>query len=81
MPTTVSGDLSPAPFGRVLTAMLTPFGADGDLDLDAAQHLAAHRLETLVLGVGDHVLHHQPAEAVTFKMRARQDGELAVLAA
>jgi 4-hydroxy-tetrahydrodipicolinate synthase len=29
-----------APFGRVLTAMVTPFTADGGLDLDAAQSLA-----------------------------------------
>jgi 4-hydroxy-tetrahydrodipicolinate synthase len=29
------------PFGRVLTAMVTPFTADGSLDLDAAQRLAA----------------------------------------
>ena len=29
-----------APFGRVLTAMVTPFTADGDLDLDAAAVLA-----------------------------------------
>ena len=27
-------------FGTVLTAMVTPFGTDGSLDLDAAQHLA-----------------------------------------
>ncbi|MFB7476646.1 4-hydroxy-tetrahydrodipicolinate synthase [Kitasatospora sp. NPDC056184] len=30
------------PFGRVLTAMVTPFTADGGLDLDGAQRLAAH---------------------------------------
>ena len=30
-----------APFGRVLTAMLTPFTADGELDLDRAASLAA----------------------------------------
>ena len=30
----------PAPFGRVLTAMVTPFTADGSLDLDGAQQLA-----------------------------------------
>ncbi|WP_380285176.1 4-hydroxy-tetrahydrodipicolinate synthase [Kitasatospora purpeofusca] len=30
------------PFGRVLTAMVTPFAADGGLDLDGAQRLAAH---------------------------------------
>ena len=33
------------PFGRVLTAMVTPFTADGALDLDGAQHLAAHLVE------------------------------------
>ena len=30
----------PAPFGRVLTAMVTPFTADGELDLDQAASLA-----------------------------------------
>ncbi|MEK0101231.1 4-hydroxy-tetrahydrodipicolinate synthase [Streptomyces sp. A475] len=30
------------PFGRVLTALVTPFTADGALDLDGAQRLAAH---------------------------------------
>jgi 4-hydroxy-tetrahydrodipicolinate synthase len=30
------------PFGRVLTAMVTPFTADGALDLDGAQRLADH---------------------------------------
>lgn len=34
-----------APFGRVLTAMVTPFTADGDLDLDAAQKLATHLVD------------------------------------
>ncbi|MGK5450689.1 4-hydroxy-tetrahydrodipicolinate synthase [Streptomyces radiopugnans] len=33
------------PFGRVLTAMVTPFTADGDLDLDGAQQLAAHLVD------------------------------------
>src|SRR5438552_7448158 len=31
-----------APFVRVLTAMVTPFLADGSLDLDGAQRLAIH---------------------------------------
>lgn len=31
-----------ARFGRVLTAMITPFNDDGSLDLDGAQALAAH---------------------------------------
>ena len=30
------------PFGRIATAMITPFTADGELDLDGAQKLAAH---------------------------------------
>ncbi|MEW2522731.1 4-hydroxy-tetrahydrodipicolinate synthase [Actinacidiphila alni] len=34
-----------APFGRVLTAMVTPFTADGALDLDGAQRLAAHLVD------------------------------------
>ncbi len=34
-----------APFGRVLTAMVTPFTADGGLDLDGAQRLAAHLVD------------------------------------
>ncbi len=34
-----------APFGRVLTAMVTPFDADGVLDLDAAQRLATHLVD------------------------------------
>ena len=35
----------PAPFGRVLTAMVTPFAEDGSLDLDAAQRLANHLVD------------------------------------
>lgn len=33
------------PLGRVLTALATPFDADGSLDLDGAQRLAAHCVE------------------------------------
>ncbi|WP_406136281.1 4-hydroxy-tetrahydrodipicolinate synthase [Streptomyces sp. NBC_01089] len=33
------------PFGRVLTAMVTPFTADGALDIDGAQRLATHLVE------------------------------------
>ncbi|WP_189053675.1 4-hydroxy-tetrahydrodipicolinate synthase [Longimycelium tulufanense] len=33
------------PFGRLLTAMVTPFDADGAVDLDRAQELAAHLVE------------------------------------
>ena len=34
-----------APFGRVLTAMVTPFTADGRLDLDGASILARHLVD------------------------------------
>ncbi|MEV4439768.1 4-hydroxy-tetrahydrodipicolinate synthase [Streptomyces sp. NPDC049577] len=33
------------PFGRILTAMVTPFTADGALDLDGAQRLATHLVD------------------------------------
>ncbi|MEU8570137.1 4-hydroxy-tetrahydrodipicolinate synthase [Streptomyces pathocidini] len=33
------------PFGRVLTAMVTPFTDDGAIDIDGAQRLAAHLVE------------------------------------
>src|SRR5215211_2520244 len=33
------------PFGRVLTAMVTPFTADGSVDVDGAQRLAAHLVD------------------------------------
>lgn len=34
--------LPAAPFGRVLTAMVTPFGNDGSVDLDGAARVAEH---------------------------------------
>jgi hypothetical protein len=42
---------SRAPFGRIATAMVTPFTADGDLDLDGAQALAAY-----LVGAGNDAL-------------------------
>lgn len=38
-------DAARAPFGRVLTAMVTPMTADGLVDLDATQRLATHLVE------------------------------------
>jgi 4-hydroxy-tetrahydrodipicolinate synthase len=35
----------PRPFGRLLTAMVTPFAPDGSLDVDGAQRLAAHLVD------------------------------------
>jgi 4-hydroxy-tetrahydrodipicolinate synthase len=37
-----SASLAPAPFGRVLTAMVTPFADDGSVDLEATARVAAH---------------------------------------
>ena len=46
-PAPASGPLwsAGAPFGRMITAMITPFQADGSLDLDGAQKLAAHLVD------------------------------------
>jgi 4-hydroxy-tetrahydrodipicolinate synthase len=35
----------PRPFGRLLTAMVTPFAQDGSLDVDGAQKLAAYLVD------------------------------------
>src|SRR4051812_2085216 len=45
MPSTPSADPDAAPFGRVLTTMVTPFSDSGDLDLGAAQALATHLVD------------------------------------
>lgn len=39
--------MPPPPFGRLLTAMVTPFRTDGALDLDAAAALATHLVDDL----------------------------------
>jgi hypothetical protein len=38
----VSAQPAPAPLGRILTAMVTPFASDGSLDLGASRALARH---------------------------------------
>jgi 4-hydroxy-tetrahydrodipicolinate synthase len=40
-----SAELARRSFGRVLTAMATPFTTDGDLDLDGAQRLATYLVD------------------------------------
>src|SRR4051794_41839499 len=48
-----SGTLAPAPFGRVLTAMVTAFADDGSVDLAGtarvAEHLADHGHDGVVV--------------------------------
>jgi len=42
----VTASLPPQrPFGAVLTAMVTPFTVDGEIDLDSAQRVAAHLVD------------------------------------
>ncbi|MBV9098235.1 MAG: dihydrodipicolinate synthase family protein, partial [Frankiaceae bacterium] len=41
----MAATLNAAPFGRMVTAMVTPFRADGSLDLDGAQTLARHLVD------------------------------------
>ncbi|MGA3488427.1 4-hydroxy-tetrahydrodipicolinate synthase [Micromonosporaceae bacterium DT55] len=36
---------APMPFGRLITAMVTPFAADGSLDLDGVARLATHLVD------------------------------------
>ncbi|HEX6969064.1 MAG TPA: 4-hydroxy-tetrahydrodipicolinate synthase [Micromonosporaceae bacterium] len=40
-----AGDGRPRPFGRLVTAMVTPFTRDGELDLDGAARLATHLVD------------------------------------
>ena len=42
---TQAATLSPTPFGRVVTAMVTPFDASGAVDLSVAGKLARHLVE------------------------------------
>ena len=40
-----SAELSPTPFGRLVTAMVTPFDGDGTVDLKLAGRLARHLVD------------------------------------
>jgi 4-hydroxy-tetrahydrodipicolinate synthase len=46
-----ANEFARASFGRVLTAMVTPFTADGDLDLDGAQRVATYLVDRGVDGL------------------------------
>ncbi|WP_306322595.1 MULTISPECIES: 4-hydroxy-tetrahydrodipicolinate synthase [unclassified Streptomyces] len=77
----------PAPFGRALCAMITPFTGSGALDLDAAQkladHLVAEGCEGLVLsgttGESPTTTDAEKAELVR-AVRAAVDGRATVVA-
>ena len=51
MPAASADELARASFGRVLTAMVTPFTSDGELDVDSAQRLATHLVDRGVDGL------------------------------
>jgi 4-hydroxy-tetrahydrodipicolinate synthase len=51
MPAASADELARASFGRVLTAMVTPFTSDGELDLASAQRLATHLVDRGVDGL------------------------------
>ena len=42
---TQAATLSPMPFGRVVTAMVTPFDASGAVDLSVSANLARHLVD------------------------------------
>jgi 4-hydroxy-tetrahydrodipicolinate synthase len=63
--------LPAAPFGRVLTAMVTPFKDDGSLDLDAVARVAAHLVENGNDGI---VVSGTTGEAPTTSVA--EDGEI-----
>ena len=42
---TLSTSLSPQPFGRIVTAMVTPFDSSGAVDFQLAARLARHLVE------------------------------------
>jgi 4-hydroxy-tetrahydrodipicolinate synthase len=66
------------PFGRVLTAMVTPFTAEGALDLDGAQRLAAHLVDA---GNDGLVLNGTTGESPTTSNAEKSDLVRAVLEA
>jgi 4-hydroxy-tetrahydrodipicolinate synthase len=69
---------APAAFGRVLTAMVTPFSSDGGLDLDAAGRLATHLVDQGCDGV---VVSGTTGESPTTSSREQDDLLRAVLEA
>ena len=47
----------------------------GELEAPIGQYLPVHRPQILLLGVSNHMLHHQPAKPVTLEVGADQDRE------
>jgi 4-hydroxy-tetrahydrodipicolinate synthase len=77
-PTPAGARPSGRPFGRVLTAMVTPFDADGRLDLDKAEELAAHLLD---LGNDGLVVNGTTGEGPTTTDQEKSDLVRAVVSA
>jgi 4-hydroxy-tetrahydrodipicolinate synthase len=77
-PTPIGTRSAARPFGRVLTAMVTPFDSEGRLDLDKAQALAAHLLE---LGNDGLVVNGTTGEGPTTSDREKSEMVRAVVSA
>jgi len=75
------------PFGRVLTAMVTPMHDDGELDLDAAQRLSTylidHGSDGLVLSgtTGESPTTHAPEKAALIQAVTEAVGDRATIVA
>ncbi|MFG1923940.1 4-hydroxy-tetrahydrodipicolinate synthase [Cryptosporangium sp. NPDC048952] len=67
------------PFGRVLTAMVTPFAADGSLDLEGAQAVAEHLVD--VAGNDGLIVNGTTGEAPTMTDAEKESVLRAVLEA
>ena len=50
---TQAATLSPTPFGRVVTAMVTPFDASGAVDLSVAANLARHLVDLSLIHISE----------------------------
>jgi 4-hydroxy-tetrahydrodipicolinate synthase len=77
-PTPAPPRLPGRPFGRVLTAMVTPFDVEGRLDLDRAEELAAHLVD---LGNDGLVVNGTTGEAPTTSDAEKADLVRAVASA
>ena len=61
---------TPAPFGRMLTAMVTPFKKDGSIDWDGVEKIADHLVKTGHDGI---VVNGTTGEAPTTKSSEKEE--------
>ena len=61
---------TPAPFGRMLTAMVTPFNKDGSIDWNGVEKVADHLVQTGHDGI---VVNGTTGEAPTTKSSEKEE--------